>query len=88
MTLSGPAMGQNPPSAVHRIATHGGITYDYTVSTSRRGHQEIVGRDSRGDTFALRVAGSSVTGRYGRDPVSFTISPRTARSLEVATTTN
>jgi hypothetical protein len=81
------AMAQPPLGATHEVVTRDGITYDYMVTTNRRGYREIVGRDSRGARFTLRVAGSSVSGRYGDNQVSFYSRPRPERPVEVAVTT-
>jgi hypothetical protein len=85
VALSGTAIAQDT-SSVARMFTAAGITYEYTVTTNRRGHQDLVGRDSRGVTFALRVEGTRVTGSYGREAVDFSIRPRRRAPVEVATT--
>jgi hypothetical protein len=69
--LSGPATAQTPQAATPVTFTHAGITYDYVVTTDQQGRREIVGTDSRGERFRLRVVGRSVSGRYGYDEVWF-----------------
>ena len=84
--LTSPAMAQTLSDTAHEVFTRDGITYDYVTTTNNRGDQEIVGRDSRGVSFRLHVAGSVVSGWYGVDSITFAIRRRPAASVGMTTT--
>ncbi len=66
-----------PAESESSTFTRGGTTYVFT-ETDMGSYKLLSGHDDSGRTFALRVAGSRVTGVYNNDHVEFSAPPRSS----------
>jgi hypothetical protein len=81
ITLSAPALAR-APGPVHHGVSSSGVSFTYRV-VDRGSWRDIIGEDSDGREFRLRVSGSRVTGEYGMQRISWRLpaaAPATRRA--------